>query len=176
MISDKDEAIAGILEDDSPYPEVRSAVANTDDETIPVGTMRSWVLGVIWSIIIPVCFLLDIIHCNSFLLAWEQGLNQFFYFRYPSVTILGIVAQLLTFPMGRAWAQFMPNVKILGISVNPGPFSIKEHVLVTIMASVGNNKLFCVAYCRSNEFICRCNQRLRDGYHRRSTGLLFADS
>ncbi|KIM81497.1 hypothetical protein PILCRDRAFT_71915 [Piloderma croceum F 1598] len=115
---DKDAAIAGILEDDSPYPEVRSAVANTDDETIPVSTMRSWVLGIVWSIIIP-------------------GLNQFFYFRYPSVTILGIVAQLLTFPVGRAWAQFMPNVKIWGISVNPGPFSIKEHVLITIMASVG---------------------------------------
>jgi hypothetical protein len=54
QISDKDAAIAGILEDDSPYPEVRSAVANTDDETIPVGTLRSWVLGIIWSIIIPV--------------------------------------------------------------------------------------------------------------------------
>ena len=53
---DKDAAIVGILEDDSPYPEVRSAVANTDDETIPVGTMRSWVLGVVWAIIIPVCF------------------------------------------------------------------------------------------------------------------------
>jgi hypothetical protein len=53
--SDKDAAIAGILEDDSPYPEVRSAVANTDDETIPVGTLRSWVLGIIWAIIIPVC-------------------------------------------------------------------------------------------------------------------------
>jgi hypothetical protein len=52
---DKDAAAAGILEDDSPYPEVRSAVANTDDETIPVGTMRSLVLGVIWAIILPVC-------------------------------------------------------------------------------------------------------------------------
>jgi hypothetical protein len=39
--------------------------------------------------------------------------------------------------MGRAWAMLMPNVKVFGISVNPGPFSIKEHVLVTIMASVG---------------------------------------
>ncbi|KAF7332118.1 OPT oligopeptide transporter [Mycena kentingensis (nom. inval.)] len=44
---DKDAAIAGILEDDSPYPEVRSAVANTDDPTIAVGTLRAWVLGVV---------------------------------------------------------------------------------------------------------------------------------
>jgi hypothetical protein len=42
---DKEAAIIGILEDDSPYPEVRSAVANTDDPDIPVSTLRSWVLG-----------------------------------------------------------------------------------------------------------------------------------
>lgn len=41
-------------EDDSPYPEVRSAVANTDDPDIPVSTLRSWVLGLVWAIIIPV--------------------------------------------------------------------------------------------------------------------------
>lgn len=34
-----------VLDDDSPYPEVRSAVANTDDPSIPVSTLRSWVLG-----------------------------------------------------------------------------------------------------------------------------------
>lgn len=39
--------------------------------------------------------------------------------------------------MGRAWARLLPNVKILGIEVNPGPFTVKEHVLSTIMASVG---------------------------------------
>ncbi|RDB22006.1 Sexual differentiation process protein isp4 [Hypsizygus marmoreus] len=115
---DKDEAIAGVLEDDSPYPEVRSAVANTDDPDIPVSTVRSWFLGLIWAIVIP-------------------GLNQFFYFRYPSVTVTGVVAQLLVFPIGRAWARFVPNVKIFGLSLNPGPFSIKEHVLITIMATVG---------------------------------------
>jgi hypothetical protein len=119
---DKDAAIAGILEDDSPYPEVRSAVANTDDPSIPVATLRAWTLGVIWAIIIP-------------------GLNQFFFFRYPAVTVtsvripchysypysvnlvlfrIQVVAQLLTFPIGRAWGRFLPNVKIFGIEINPG--------------------------------------------------------
>jgi hypothetical protein len=50
---------------------------------------------------------------------------------------LQIVAQLLIFPMGRAWANYLPNVKVFGIEVNPGPFTVKEHVLSTIMASVG---------------------------------------
>ncbi|KAJ7916207.1 OPT oligopeptide transporter protein-domain-containing protein, partial [Mycena leptocephala] len=115
---DKDAAIAGILEDDSPYPEVRSAVANTDDPTIPVATVCAWTLGIFWAIIIP-------------------GLNQFFCFRYPAVTVTSIVAQLLTFPFGRAWARVLPNISLFGLQLNPGPFSIKEHVLITIMAGVG---------------------------------------
>ncbi|KAF7369549.1 OPT oligopeptide transporter [Mycena venus] len=116
--ADPDSAMAGVAEDDSPYPEVRSAVANTDDPTILVSTVRAWTLGLIWAIIIP-------------------GLNQFFFFRYPSVTVTGIVAQLLSLPLGRLWFRLLPNVKIFGLELNPGPFSIKEHVLVTIMATVG---------------------------------------
>ncbi|KAJ8488073.1 hypothetical protein ONZ51_g3778 [Trametes cubensis] len=106
------------LEDDSPYPEVRSAVANYDDPSMPVNTLRAWLLGIIWAMIIP-------------------GVNEFYYFRYPSIMVGGIVAQLVSFPIGRAWARWVPNVKILGVSLNPGIFTIKEHVLITIMAGVG---------------------------------------
>ncbi|KAF9530830.1 OPT oligopeptide transporter [Crepidotus variabilis] len=115
---DKEEALAGVLEDDSPYPEVRSAVANTDDPSIPCNTFRAWVLGLMFAILIP-------------------GLNQFFFFRYPSVLITSFVAQLLIFPLGRLWARVLPNVSILGLNLNPGVFTIKEHVLATIMAGVG---------------------------------------
>lgn len=59
---------AATLEDESPYPEVRSAVANTDDPTMPSSTFRAWVIGLMWAILIP-------------------GVNQFFFFRYPSVNI-----------------------------------------------------------------------------------------
>ncbi|KAG0697046.1 OPT oligopeptide transporter protein-domain-containing protein [Suillus ampliporus] len=106
------------FDDESPYPEVRSAVANTDDPSIHVTTLRTWVLGLAWAIIMP-------------------GVNQFFFFRYPSVPITGIVAQLLSFPIGRLCAAYLPRKKVMGISLNPGPFTIKEHVLITIMASVG---------------------------------------
>ncbi|KAK7065013.1 sexual differentiation process protein isp4 [Favolaschia claudopus] len=106
------------LDDESPYPEVRSAVANTDDPDMPVTTLRTWVIGIAWAIIIP-------------------GLNQFFFFRFPGVTITGIVAQLLSFPCGRAAAAYLPNWRVFGVSLNPGPFTVKEHVLITIMASVG---------------------------------------
>ncbi|CAL1710742.1 unnamed protein product [Somion occarium] len=109
---------ADFLENDSPYPEVRSAVANFDDPEMPVCTVRAWVIGICWAVVLP-------------------GVNQFFYLRYPTIMVGPIVAQLLTFPMGRLWARFMPRVKVLGRSLNPGPFTIKEHVLATVMAGVG---------------------------------------
>jgi OPT family small oligopeptide transporter len=111
------------IEDDSPYPEVRSAVANTDDPDMPCSTLRAWVIGLFWAILLP-------------------GLNQFFFFRWPSITISGLVAQLLSFPMGRAWAKIMPRVKIFGVSLNPGPFTVKEHVLLTVMATVTNGSAY----------------------------------
>ena len=43
----------GDYEDDSPYPEVRAAVANTDDTSMPVNTFRAWVIGLLWAIVIP---------------------------------------------------------------------------------------------------------------------------
>lgn len=106
------------LEDDSPYPEVRSAVANFDDPTMPVSTLRAWFLGICFAIVMP-------------------ALNQFFNLRYPSILVGPLVAQLIAFPLGRFWAKFVPQVRILGLSTNPGPFNIKEHVLVTMMAGVG---------------------------------------
>ena len=41
------------LEEDSPYPEVRSAVANTDDPDMPCSTIRVLVLGMIVAIVLP---------------------------------------------------------------------------------------------------------------------------
>ena len=55
-------------EDDSPYPEVRSAVANFDDPEMPASTIRAWILGIAWAILL-------------------SGINQFFFFRYPSVVV-----------------------------------------------------------------------------------------
>ncbi|KAG6914552.1 hypothetical protein DXG01_016661 [Tephrocybe rancida] len=100
------------FEDDSPYPEVRSAVANTDDPEMLVSTLRAWVIGTLWAMVIP-------------------GVNQFFFFRFPSIMVTGIVAQLLSFPIGCAAATWVPNWTIFGLRLNPGPFTVKEHVLIT---------------------------------------------
>ncbi len=36
-------------------------------------------------------------------------------------------------------------MRILGISLNPGPFTVKEHVLITIMATVGYTSAYAVS-------------------------------
>lgn len=127
----------GDYEDDSPYPEVRAAVANTDDTNIPVNTFRSWVIGLMWAILIPGLNQYVFYVCAYDFMGLIYIPHRFFFFRYPSVTIGPLVAQLLSFPLGRFFAAVLPDVKILGVRLNPGPFTIKEHVLITIMASVG---------------------------------------
>ncbi|KAH7926403.1 OPT oligopeptide transporter [Leucogyrophana mollusca] len=116
--TDEDKSANRDTEEDSPYAEVCSAVSNVDDRSMPVGTFRAWTLGLMWTILLP-------------------GLNQFFYFRYPYVSISSLVSQLLSFPLGLLWARVVPDVTIFGVAINPGPFTIKEHVLVTIMGTVG---------------------------------------
>ena len=48
---------------------------------MPVNTFRAWFIGLIWSIILP-------------------GMNQFFFFRYPSVTVSAVSGFLLTAECG----------------------------------------------------------------------------
>ncbi|KZT58250.1 OPT oligopeptide transporter [Calocera cornea HHB12733] len=109
-------------EDDSPYPEVRATVPNTDDPTMPTNTFRMWFIGIISTAILSI-------------------FNTFFGFRYPSVGIPLILVELLALPIGRFMAQVLPEkqFRIFGqtFTLNPGPFNIKEHALIALMASFG---------------------------------------
>lgn len=114
-------------EDDlSPIEEVRLTVTNTDDPTLPVWTFRMWFLGVLS------CALLSF-------------LNQFFAYRTEPLVITQITVQVATLPIGRFMAAVLPTAKFripgLGprtFSLNPGPFNMKEHVLISIFANAGS--------------------------------------
>lgn len=58
----------------------------------------------------------------------------------PAAYITGIVIQLVALPCGKALERILPRTvfNFFGYrwSFNPGPFSIKEHVCITIMANV----------------------------------------
>ncbi|KAK3323160.1 OPT oligopeptide transporter protein-domain-containing protein [Cercophora scortea] len=107
----------------SPYASVRAVVSNHDDPDTPSSTIRAWAIGIFFVIVVA-------------------STNQIFSIRQPSITLGGHSAQVLSYPLGRAAARWLPdrNITILGkrLSLNPGPFSKKEHMLITIMASVGS--------------------------------------
>jgi hypothetical protein len=52
--------------------------------------------------------------------------------------VLANVAQLLAYPCGKACERYLPDwgFTLFGVrhSLNPGSFSKKEHMLITIMA------------------------------------------
>ncbi len=111
------EYLATDIADDSPFPEVRAAVPSTDDPSTPQNTWRMWVLGLVF--------------CSI-----GSALNTLFSMHSPSFTITTLVSSLFAWPIGRLWQYIMPDVTFLGMPVNPGPFNIKEHTLITIMANV----------------------------------------
>jgi hypothetical protein len=77
-----------LIGNDSPYPEVRAAVANFDDPDMPASTIRAWTIGLIWAIILP--------SINQFFLVGaliEYLFSEFTLlrqFRYPSVVVTSV--------------------------------------------------------------------------------------
>lgn len=105
--------------------EVALVVPETDDPSLPVMTFRAWTLG------LGSCVVLIF-------------LNTFFTYRTQPLTISGILAQILVLPAGRFMAAVLPDseVSLLGgrlgtFNLNPGPFNVKEHVIITIFANCG---------------------------------------
>jgi hypothetical protein len=52
---------------------------------------------------------------------------------------------LLSLPICKAWARYLPNISFFGIPLNPGPFTIKEHVIITVMAGIGAQPAYAVS-------------------------------
>ncbi|OWZ55297.1 OPT family small oligopeptide transporter [Cryptococcus neoformans c45] len=112
-------------EEDSPYPEVRASVSNIDDPDMPAMTIRAWVLGI-------------------FLTILASGCNTYFHFRTPAPYISPLIVQVVAYPLGKfaAWILPIDTYKLprwLGgseFSFNPGPFNIKEHTVIVMMANV----------------------------------------
>ncbi|KAF5605344.1 sexual differentiation process isp4 [Fusarium subglutinans] len=113
-------------EENSPYPEVRAAVRNFDED-LPCNTVRAWTIGMIFVVT-------------------GAAVNTLFSLRQPSISIGPLVAQIVAWPIGNAWALLVTDREFntFGITwtLNPGPFNVKEHSIIVVMASVS----FSVAY------------------------------
>ncbi|CAL0299512.1 unnamed protein product [Lupinus luteus] len=112
--------------DDNPIEQVRLTVSIKDDPTQPALTFRTWVLG------LASCVLLAFV-------------NHFFGYRTNPLGISSVAAQIVTLPLGKLMAATLPTKSIhvpltkWSFSLNPGPFSMKEHALITILAGCGSS-------------------------------------
>ncbi|KAL2201399.1 OPT oligopeptide transporter protein-domain-containing protein [Corynascus similis CBS 632.67] len=139
---DDDDDHEGEEVEDSPYPEVRAAVHPYDDPSLPCNTVRAWTIG------LALIFL-------------GASMNTLFSLRSPNISLGALIAQVIAWPLGRGWARFVPDkdirvplpwfgkgmrmglgIKKVRLALNPGPFNIKEHAIIVVMASVS----FSVAY------------------------------
>ncbi|KAI3881494.1 hypothetical protein MKW92_001736 [Papaver armeniacum] len=109
-------------DDRYPVEEVALVVPETDDPSLPVMTFRAWFLG------ITSCTLLIF-------------LNTFFTYRTQPLTISSILMQIGVLPLGKFMASTLPTREYMvfgkGFTLNPGPFNMKEHVIITIFANCG---------------------------------------
>ncbi|KAI8810324.1 OPT oligopeptide transporter protein-domain-containing protein [Cladochytrium replicatum] len=98
-------------------------VPQIDDPDTPHLSARVWILGTLWC-------------------AGMAAANAIFSFRTNSITLDPTLAVLLTYPLGLILAKILPTSRInigkFSFTLNPGPFSIKEHVLISVMASAGS--------------------------------------
>ncbi|KAI4340011.1 hypothetical protein MLD38_024890 [Melastoma candidum] len=116
-------------ENDSPIEEVRLTVPTKDDPNEPALTFRTWFLGIFSCVILAF-------------------VNQFFGYRQNPLFISSVSAQILVLPAGRLMARMLPTTKFSvpftkwSFSLNPGPFNLKEHVLITIFANSGSGGVY----------------------------------
>ncbi|KAJ2800621.1 hypothetical protein H4R21_003102, partial [Coemansia helicoidea] len=119
----------GVVDDDSPYELVRHSVSNRDDPSMYSLTFRVWVLGAVFTGVL------------SFV-------NQFFFYRQNQLSLGGSVVQLLAFPAGYVMSRVLPSRRFTTFgwtwSLNPGPFNIKEHVLISIFATASSGSPYAI--------------------------------
>ena len=131
-------------DEDSPYPEVRASVSNIDDVDMPCLTFRSWFLGLFFTVIV-------------------SAVNVFFTFRYPAPIVTPVIVQVISYPFGKALAQLLPATTFrvpkwmqkLGFedefSFNPGPFNIKEHTVIVIMANAATGPAYALNFSLASQ-------------------------
>ncbi|KAF9995526.1 hypothetical protein BGZ80_007482, partial [Entomortierella chlamydospora] len=116
-------------EENSPIEAVRAAVPIKDDPTLQTVTFRFWLL-------------------SFFFTALGATVTEYYFFRSAAGTYSIFFVNLVTYPMGRAMARWLPTTKVTifgkDFSLNPGPFNIKEHALIGIAVSTGASSAYAI--------------------------------
>ncbi|KAF8888442.1 OPT oligopeptide transporter protein-domain-containing protein [Gymnopilus junonius] len=107
-----------------------------DDPTLPIWTFRMWFLSLGLA-----CF--------------GAVLGQIFYFRPQTISVSQLFLQIVSYILGKILEEIIPgpgeNARIRTPDsrfwrfMNPGPFNLKEHVAITIMASTASSSALAIS-------------------------------
>lgn len=96
---------------------------------MPYNTFRVWFLGLTLTAVIAFT-------------------NQFFFLRQGTMSLSLPICALVSLPLGHLLAALLPTRDLhffkWRFSLNPGPFSIKEHALIGVMASCGCGNAYAI--------------------------------
>ncbi|EIN08007.1 OPT oligopeptide transporter [Punctularia strigosozonata HHB-11173 SS5] len=107
-----------------------------DDPSLPIFTFRMWFLALGLS-----CF--------------GSVLGQIFYFRPQTVSVSQLFLQIIAYILGKAMEEVIPGPHQVGRwktpdnafwrFMNGGPFNLKEHVAITIMAATASDSALAIS-------------------------------
>ena len=101
---------------------VRHVVPESDTPDLPSLTFRAVLLGSIFTVL-------------------GAGMSQLFFYKSNAPSFSTYFVILVTLPLARWMAHVLPDrrVRLFGwnFQLNPGPFSVKEHVLIAVIVSSG---------------------------------------
>ncbi|ORX69070.1 OPT superfamily oligopeptide transporter [Linderina pennispora] len=107
---------------------VRAAVAPKDTH-VPSLTFRSTLIGLTLATVL------------SFV-------NQLLWFKTTPIIIGGFFVQIISFPMGYILSRILPTREFTTFgytwTLNPGPFSIKEHAIISIFTASASNAAYAI--------------------------------
>ncbi|KAJ2856915.1 hypothetical protein J3B02_001335 [Coemansia erecta] len=116
---------------------VSSAVSQVDDIELPSLTFRVLLLGTIFSCVLAF-------------------INIYYWFRSNAITLGISVVQLLSLPLGWLLSKTLPKrvFSLFGMrwSMNPSPFSVKEHVLISIFANASTGTAYALDIVVARKF------------------------
>ncbi|KAG0292254.1 hypothetical protein BGZ98_002653 [Dissophora globulifera] len=108
---------------------VRLVVPVTDDPSLVAITFRFWIISFFFSVIGAV-------------------IQQYYFYRSTSGSFSIFFVNLASYAMGKVLARILPTGSIaigsFSMSLNPGPFNIKEHALIGIAASTAASAAYAI--------------------------------
>ncbi|KAG0046031.1 hypothetical protein BGZ83_008758 [Gryganskiella cystojenkinii] len=108
---------------------VRLVIPLTDDPTMPVVTFRFWTLSFLFAVMGSI-------------------IQQYYYFRSTTGSFSIYFVNLATYAMGKGMARILPTSSFsiggYSISLNPGPFNIKEHAAIGIAVGTAAQSAYAI--------------------------------